>query len=66
MHLALTNDEGWRLEIPGLEELTTVGSKRCFGENQTCHSLNSLFFDTKMFTTLTQLPPLRVYRFIIL
>ncbi len=32
MHLALTNDEGWRLEIPGLEELTSVGSKRCFGE----------------------------------
>ena len=32
VHLALTNDEGWRLEIPGLEELTTVGSKRCFGE----------------------------------
>lgn len=31
MHLALTNDEGWRLEIPGLEELTSVGSKRCFG-----------------------------------
>lgn len=32
MHLALTNDEGWRLEIPGLDELTSVGSKRCFGE----------------------------------
>ena len=28
----MTNDEGWRLEIPGLEELTTVGSKRCFGK----------------------------------
>jgi hexosaminidase len=24
----LTDDEGWRLEIPGLEELTEVGSKR--------------------------------------
>ena len=32
LHLALTNDEGWRLEIPGLEELKSVGSKRCFGE----------------------------------
>jgi hexosaminidase len=30
LHLALTNDEGWRLEIPGLEELTSVGAKRCF------------------------------------
>ncbi|KAL9180069.1 hypothetical protein ACHAXT_008039, partial [Thalassiosira profunda] len=37
LHLALTNDEGWRLEIPGLEELTTVGSKRCFDlEESTC------------------------------
>lgn len=32
LHLALTNDEGWRLAIPGLDELTSVGSKRCFGE----------------------------------
>mmetsp|Transcript_29778 Transcript_29778/g.61261 ORF Transcript_29778/g.61261 Transcript_29778/m.61261 type:complete len:530 (+) Transcript_29778:134-1723(+) len=30
LHLALTNDEGWRLQIPGLPELTAVGSKRCF------------------------------------
>ncbi|XP_032219150.2 beta-hexosaminidase [Nematostella vectensis] len=28
-HFHLTEDEGWRLEIPGLEELTSVGSKRC-------------------------------------
>jgi hexosaminidase len=34
MHIALTNDEGWRLEIPGLDELTSVGSKRCFGERR--------------------------------
>lgn len=27
-HFHLTDDEGWRLEIPGLEELTEVGSKR--------------------------------------
>ena len=28
LHLTLTNDEGWRIEIPGLEELTEVGSLR--------------------------------------
>ncbi len=28
-HFHLTDDEGWRLEIPGLPELTEVGSKRC-------------------------------------
>lgn len=27
-HFHLTEDEGWRLEIPGLPELTTVGSTR--------------------------------------
>ncbi|GFR93969.1 beta-hexosaminidase [Elysia marginata] len=27
-HFHLTDDEGWRLEIPGLEELTEIGSKR--------------------------------------
>jgi hexosaminidase len=27
-HMHLTDDEGWRLEIPSLPELTTVGSKR--------------------------------------
>lgn len=30
LHLHLTDDEGWRLEIPGLEELTRVGATRCF------------------------------------
>jgi hexosaminidase len=29
LHLHLTDDEGWRLEIPGLEELTTFGGLRC-------------------------------------
>ncbi len=29
LHLHLADDEGWRLEIPGLEELTEVGAKRC-------------------------------------
>ena len=28
LHLHLADDEGWRLEIPGLEELTTVGARR--------------------------------------
>lgn len=29
LHLHLGEDEGWRLEIPGLPELTDIGSKRC-------------------------------------
>lgn len=29
MHLHLSDDEGWRLAIPGLPELTDVGAKRC-------------------------------------
>lgn len=29
LHLHLADDEGWRLEIPGLPELTEIGSKRC-------------------------------------
>jgi hexosaminidase len=28
LHLHLTDDEGWRLEIPGLPELTSVGARR--------------------------------------
>jgi hexosaminidase len=28
LHLHLTDDEGWRLEIPGLPELTEVGAQR--------------------------------------
>lgn len=28
LHFHITDDEGWRLEIPGLPELTTVGSRR--------------------------------------
>ncbi|MEG3131371.1 beta-N-acetylhexosaminidase [Pantoea cypripedii] len=28
-HFHLSDDEGWRIEIPGLPELTNVGSKRC-------------------------------------
>lgn len=28
LHLHATDDEGWRIEIPGLEELTAVGGRR--------------------------------------
>ncbi|WP_160154631.1 family 20 glycosylhydrolase [Microbulbifer sp. ALW1] len=34
-HFHLSDDEGWRLEIPGLPELTDVGSKRCFDLSET-------------------------------
>jgi len=30
LHLHLADDEGWRLEIPGLPELTAVGARRAF------------------------------------
>ncbi|MGI5201811.1 family 20 glycosylhydrolase [Spirillospora sp. CA-108201] len=30
LHLGLTNDEGWRLQIPGLPELTGFGAERAF------------------------------------
>lgn len=30
LHLHLGDDEGWRLEIPSLPELTNIGAKRCF------------------------------------
>lgn len=37
LHLHLTEDEGWRIEIPGLPELTGVGGVRCFDlSEQTC------------------------------
>ncbi|XP_055867811.1 uncharacterized protein LOC106064614 [Biomphalaria glabrata] len=29
LHFHLSDDEGWRLEIPGLEELTMISSRRC-------------------------------------
>lgn len=39
LHLHLTDDEGWRLQIPGFPELTDVGSKRCSDLNEeTCLS----------------------------
>ncbi|NYD52567.1 hexosaminidase [Actinomadura luteofluorescens] len=35
LHLGLTNDEGWRLQIPGLPELTGFGSRREFDLRET-------------------------------
>lgn len=35
LHLHLAEDEGWRLEIPSLPELTSVGAKRCMAMNDT-------------------------------
>ena len=35
LHLHLTDDEGWRLEIPGLPELTSVGGRRCHDLGET-------------------------------
>lgn len=34
-HFHLTDDEGWRIEIPGLPELTEVGSQRCHDLSET-------------------------------
>ena len=37
LHLHLGDDEGWRLEIPSLPELTDIASKRCFDtQEQQC------------------------------
>ncbi|WP_440056460.1 family 20 glycosylhydrolase (plasmid) [Pseudoalteromonas sp. T1lg65] len=35
LHLHLTEDEAWRIEINGLPELTELGSKRCFDLSET-------------------------------
>ena len=37
LHMHLSEDEGWRLEIAGLPELTEIGGARCFDlSEQTC------------------------------
>ena len=37
LHLHLADDEGWRIEIPALPELTQIGSKRCHDPSErTC------------------------------
>ena len=35
LHLHLADDEGWRLQIEGLPELTEIGSKRCGDPSET-------------------------------
>lgn len=35
LHLHFSDDEGWRLEMPSLPELTAVGSKRAYAPDQT-------------------------------
>lgn len=35
LHMHLSDDEGWRLEIPGLPELTDIGAKRCHDLSET-------------------------------
>jgi len=37
LQLHLANDEAWRIEIPGLPELTTFGSRRGHGDDETRH-----------------------------
>ncbi|KAL4239992.1 hypothetical protein ACF0H5_000788 [Mactra antiquata] len=32
LHFHLTDDEGWRIQIPSIPELTEIGSKRCHSE----------------------------------
>lgn len=34
LHLHLSDDEGWRLEIAGLPELTDIGGQRCFDPSE--------------------------------
>src|SRR5690554_6599170 len=42
LHMHLTEDEGWRIEIPGLPELTDVGASRCFDLSETSCLLTQL------------------------
>jgi len=41
LHLSLTNDEGWRVEIPGLPELTSVGAFRGHSSTSKDHLIPS-------------------------
>ncbi|XP_045167590.2 N,N'-diacetylchitobiase-like [Mercenaria mercenaria] len=37
LHMHLTDDDGWRIEIPSIPELTKYGSRRCYNfENDRC------------------------------
>ncbi|WP_153914118.1 family 20 glycosylhydrolase [Shewanella sp. TC10] len=52
LHLHMADDEGWRLEIDGLPELTDIGSKRCHDLTETRCLIPQLgsgpFADTKV------------------
>ncbi|QJR80455.1 family 20 glycosylhydrolase [Alteromonas pelagimontana] len=52
LHLHLADDEGWRLEIPGLPELTDLGAYRCHDLSETTCLLpqlgNGPFKDTSV------------------
>jgi len=67
LHLHLTDDEGWRLEIPSLPELTSVGAKRghtlddydflrpCYGSGpDTTSATGSGFYTRAEFISLLQ------------
>ncbi|CBY24075.1 unnamed protein product [Oikopleura dioica] len=36
LHIHATDDEGWRIEIPELPELTTIGAHRCANKEDEC------------------------------
>ncbi len=40
-HFHITDDEGWRIEIPSLPELTEIGSKRGFTQDERDHLVPS-------------------------
>ncbi len=44
LHFHLTDDEGWRLQIPGLPELTSYGARRGFDltEDTMLHQVHGL------------------------
>jgi len=66
LHLHLSDDEGWRLEIPEIPELTEVASKRChdlsgdecivpqFGSAPNLPNAGSGFYSTSEYQSLLQ------------
>lgn len=42
LHLHLSDDDGWRIQIPEIPELTKLGSNRCHDENETTCLMPSL------------------------
>jgi len=66
LHLGLTNDEGWRIEINGLPELTEVGAKRChdlaesrcllpqLGSGPDTHNMGSGFLSADQYVELVR------------